>query len=106
MASICSWENSASRGCASRAARASERASAMEARSLSVCLGESWAATSGLRENPFDVRVRPRNDMNRDQLADAPCGRRAGIRCRLDRPDVAADQHGHVPLADVFLADQ
>src|SRR6188508_2052822 len=99
IASICSWENSASRGCASRAARASARASAMEARSLSLCLGDSWAATLQLREDPFDFRVWPRNDMNRHELPDASRRRGAGVCCGLDRPDVPTDEHRHVALA-------
>src|SRR5262245_12060316 len=78
----------------------------MEARSLSVCLGVSWTATSGLREDPFDFRVWARDHVNRDQLADTPRGGRAGIRRRLDRADISSYQNGHIALADVLLADQ
>ena len=44
--------------------------------------------------------------MHRDQLADAAGGRGAGVGGGLDRADVAADEHGDVAGADVFLADQ
>ena len=59
-----------------------------------------------LRQDLLDFGVRPRNDVDRDELADAPRRGRAGVGRGLDRADVAAHQHGDVAGADVFLADQ
>ena len=59
-----------------------------------------------LREDAFHLGVRPRDDVDRDQLADAPRGRGAGIGRGLHRADVAAHHDGDVAGADVFLADQ
>jgi hypothetical protein len=50
--------------------------------------------------------MRSRNDVDRDEFAHAPCGRRARIRCRLHGADVTAGQHRHVAGPDVLLADQ
>ena len=44
--------------------------------------------------------------MDRDELADAARGGGAGVRGGLDGADVAANHHGDVSGADVFLADQ
>ena len=86
------------------------RASAIEVRSLSVgaagfCEGHR-GRDQDAGQDPFDLGVRTRNDVHRDELADASRGRRAGIGGRLDRADVAADQDGDVAGADVFLGDQ
>ena len=59
-----------------------------------------------LREEPFDFGVRPRDDVHRDELADAPRGRGASIGRRLHRADIAAHEHRDVARADVFLADE
>src|SRR5579862_5935328 len=96
MASICSWLNSASSSQACFARRASARASAMEARSRSVWGADSISVAAlqgaaGLWQNPFDLIVRPRNDVDRDELADAARGSGAGVGCRLHRADIAAD---------------
>ena len=60
----------------------------------------------GLRQDPLDFGVRPRNDVHRHELADAARGGGAGVGRGLDRADVAADHHGDVAGADVLLADQ
>ena len=72
-----------------------------------TCSGQSFTGWRlSLRKHPFDFGVRPGNDVDRDELADAPGSRRARIGRGLDRADVAADQHGDVAGADVFRADQ
>src|SRR5438132_13690922 len=105
MASMRSWVNSASSSQACFACRARARASAMEARSRSV-----WGAGSSISieelqgdafwQNPFDLAVRPRNDVDRHELAHAARGRRAGVGCRLHRADVAADHDRDVARAN------
>ena len=50
--------------------------------------------------------MRPGNDVDGDELADAAGGGRARIGRGLDRADVAAREHGDVAGADVFLADE
>src|SRR6185369_193106 len=57
-------------------------------------------------EDPFDLGVRARDDVYRDELAHASRRGRAGVDGRLDRTDVAAAHHGDVSRADVFLADE
>ena len=132
MASMRSWESSASWAWATRAARASVRASAIEARSRSdggVAAGASamrlwrgapteagggaspWRTTCrpgrpGAWENPLDFGVRTRDDVHRDQLADAAGGGGAGIGGGLDGADIAAGHDRDVPGPDVFLGDQ
>ena len=59
-----------------------------------------------LGEDAFDLGVRPGDDVDRDQLADAARGGGPGIGGGLDGADVAADHDGDVAGADVFLADQ
>ena len=50
--------------------------------------------------------MRPRNDVHRDELADAAGRGGAGVGGGLYRAHVAAHHHGDVAGADVFLADQ
>ena len=59
-----------------------------------------------LGKDLLDFGVRTGNDVDRDQLADAPRRRGAGIGRGLHRADVAAHHHRDVAGADVFLADE
>ena len=63
-----------------------------------------WRA--GFGKDAFDVGVRARNDVNGDELADAPRGGSAGVGRGLDRADIAAREHRHIARADVLLADE
>src|ERR1700674_4790354 len=108
MASIRSWPNSASSSHACFARRASARASAMEARSRAVW-GAGSISIKGLQgaafwQDPFDLTVRSRNDVDRHELANAARGGRAGVGCGLHRADIAADHDRDVAGADIFLA--
>src|SRR5712692_4026870 len=48
--------------------------------------------------------MRAGDDVHGHELADSPRGRGSGVCRRFHRADVAADHHGHVTGADVFLA--
>ena len=50
--------------------------------------------------------MRPRDDVHRDELADAARGRGARVGGRLDGRDVAAHDGGHIAGADLLPADQ
>ena len=54
----------------------------------------------------FDLGVRARYDVDRNQFADPSCRRGARVGGGLHGPDVTADQDGHVPGANVFLGDE
>src|SRR3954452_22662962 len=58
------------------------------------------------RQRVFEVCMRPRDDVDRHQLADATgcCGAR--VRSGLYRRDVAANDRGHVAGANLLPADQ
>src|SRR6476646_1446953 len=47
------------------------------------------------REHVLEIRVRTRDDVHRDQLADATRGGGTRVRCGLDGRDIAADDGGH-----------
>src|SRR4051812_37161572 len=88
IASICFLEKSASSSQACLARRASARASAIDVRSRSEAparldardtLTGSATEALALRQDAFDFAVRPRDDVNRHELANAPRGRRSGI---------------------------
>ena len=53
--------------------------------------GFSHGLLGSLGQDPLDFGVRPRNDVDRDELADAPGRGGAGVGGRLDGADVAAD---------------
>src|SRR5205807_9903127 len=53
------------------------------------------------RQRDVDVRVRPRDDVDAHQLADALGGPRSGLGGGLHRRDVATDDGGDVPAADL-----
>src|SRR6187399_1577412 len=61
-------------------------------------------ADSGLadRKRVLEVGVRPRDDVHRDQLADAAGGGSAGIGRGLHGGHVAAHDGGHVARADLL----
>jgi hypothetical protein len=69
-------------------------------------MGYAPLESFGLWEDSSRLRVRPRNHVHRNQLADAPRGGGARVGRGLDRADVAAHEHGDVAGADVFLADE
>jgi hypothetical protein len=52
------------------------------------------------------LSVRAGDDMYGHELADAPCLGRPGVCRSVHGADVAADHHGHVAGADVFLANK
>ena len=58
------------------------------------------------RQRVFEVRVRTRNDVHRDELADAARGGSARIGGGLHRGDIAAHDGGDVAGADLLPADQ
>ena len=61
-------------------------------------------AASG--EDPFHLLMRPRDDVDADQLADAPGRGRTRVRRRFHRANIAADRHANQSGADEFLALQ
>ena len=82
--------------------RPSERGAAAvagEAHAFQASLVTAW-------EEPLHFRVRPRDHVDRDQLADAAGRGGAGVGGRLHGADIAAHQHRYIPRADVFLADE
>src|SRR5207247_9139814 len=58
------------------------------------------------RQRILEVRVRPRDDVDGDQLADAARGGGAGVGRGLHRGDVAAHDRGHIARADLFPAHE
>src|SRR3954453_3022078 len=58
------------------------------------------------RQRLFEVRMRPRDDVYRNELADATGCRGARVRSGLYRRDVAANNRGHVAGANLLPADQ
>src|SRR5437588_5973500 len=129
MASIRAWSAPSKSWKAVRAARALRRASRMAARSASsaaavlVMVSPSGAQAgtgrfgSGLRggggggggvlaEDHLDLLVRPRDDVDGDDLADLAGGDRTGVGGGLDRADVAADHDGDQPAADLLAPDE
>ena len=61
---------------------------------------------STFAENSFNILVRPRNDVHRDDFADLSGRCRTRIRCGLYRADIAPHHHGYEATADLFSADQ
>src|SRR5215468_8180576 len=58
------------------------------------------------RHDGVDVGVRPRDHVDRHDLADALGGALAGLGRRLDRGDVAAHDRGHVAAAGLLVPDE
>jgi hypothetical protein len=50
--------------------------------------------------------MRPRDDVDRHDLADVPGSRSARIGGRFHRTYVTSDHHGHETCSDLFGADQ
>src|ERR1044071_4829282 len=61
---------------------------------------------SAERQDGVDVGVRPRDHVDRHDLADALGGALAGLGRRLDRGDVAAHDRGHVAAAGLLVPDE
>src|SRR5687767_11503389 len=78
----------------------------MRARSMRGYALRLRAAGFADGQDVFEIRVRARNDMHRDQLADAPRRGRAGIRSGFDRRDVAAHDGRHIARANLFPTHQ
>src|SRR3989442_868789 len=57
-------------------------------------------------QHVFERLVRPRDHVDRNQLAHAPCRRRARIGSRFHSSHIAADQRGNVARADLLPAHQ
>ena len=58
------------------------------------------------RQHVLEVGVRARDDVDRDELADAARGGGAGVGRGFDGRDIAAHDGGHIAGADLFPADQ
>ena len=57
-------------------------------------------------EDAFHLGMRPRDDVDRDELANPASGGGARVGGRLDSADVATHQDGDVTGPDVFLGNQ
>src|SRR5262245_43248026 len=58
------------------------------------------------RQHVLEGGVRPRDDMDGDDFADARRGGLAGFGRGPDGGDVTAHDRGHVPAADLLVADE
>jgi hypothetical protein len=58
------------------------------------------------RENPFNFRVRARNYVNTNQLANSPRGGGSGIRCRFNSADVSTHENRYIPGADILFSQE
>jgi hypothetical protein len=58
------------------------------------------------RENPLHFRVRTRNYVNTNQLADSPRGCCSGIRCGFNRAYISTDKNRYIPGADVLFSQE
>src|SRR5512140_2270846 len=75
----------------------------MAGRSLLRAVGRAGAAE---RQHRVDVGVRPRDHVDRHDLADALRGALAGLGRRLDGRDVATHDCGHVAAAGLLVTDE
>jgi len=62
--------------------------------------------STAFRQNALDLTVRPRNNVNADQLANPAGSGRACVRRCLYGTDIAADEHGHITGTDILFADK
>jgi hypothetical protein len=88
------------------ARRTAAKLSSCAATALEGFFVRAVTGSAALRQDAFDFRMRSGNNMNRNQLAYATSRRRARIRCRFDRADIAANENRDISRADIFFAEE